>query len=283
MTNSDQNPESRISTGPTVITSPAVLAETPPSASAPGPAAAVPARAGALVHLIWACAFVAVFAILAVWVLPLYLTEKAGRDSATAGREILVRGLDAIAEACRPTVNVHNVISSTIGRLDPTRKLVVHTQNIDVEVNRHGEIRRIWEMIPWSKATVKLKVLDNRVQLYIPFDELSEKNFIFDRRNNSLTIEVPKLKIDREMVMVQSDPAKIFEEKRGSWVPFGVDVEELSYDARSELENEVIRTANKNELMWLAARDAAQKALEQLFSMMRSSLAENVTLQIYLP
>ncbi|NCB39583.1 MAG: DUF4230 domain-containing protein [Erysipelotrichia bacterium] len=246
------------------------------------PATSEPARVGAFVHFIWAAAVVAIFAILAIWVLPLLLAEKVGRDTAGAGREILVRGFEAIAEACKTTVVAHNIYSQTLGQLDQTRKLVVHTQDVDIDFNLERPERKFREMIPWGKATVRLKVMGNRVQFYVPLDELSEKNFVYDRRNHRLTIEVPKLKIDRDLVKVQSDPAKIFEEKNGSWMPFGPDVEQLSLEARSQLENKVILAAN-NTLVWGEARRAAQKTLEHFFSLMRNSLADNVELQIYLP
>jgi hypothetical protein len=241
--------------------------------------------ASALVHFIWAIALVSIFAMLIFGLVPMLMTREVVQGGAQLlkdGASFLVRGFDGISEAFKPGVSAHNVYLQTIAAGDQSGKLVVFEQNIDLEIFKEEQMRRFADYIPWGKASVRLKVQGNRVQFYVPLDRLSADNFVFDRRSGVLTVEVPPVVLDQEMVSVQSDPAMILEEKNGSWVPFSTDVEKLSVDARAELKNQVILTANDQRVRD-QARQAARAKLEQLFLLMRNSLNQDVKLQIYLP
>ncbi len=250
----------------------------PAEVIAPTEAATPPARTSTLVHFIWASAFVASLAMTIFGLVPMIMAAMAAREA----KAVMVRGFDGLAEALKPGISAHNIYSQTLASSDPTGKVVVHTQDVDVELFKEEEKRIISDLLPWGKANVRLKVMGNRVQYFVPLDKLSATNFVFDRRSNVLTVEVPPVKLDQEMVSVQSNPEKILEEKNGSWLPFGANVEKISLEARSELKDQVILAAN-HVLIRQQARQAAQAKLEQLFSLMRNSLGENVKLQIYLP
>ncbi len=224
------------------------------------------------VHFVWAMAFVAVFAITAVWVLPLFMARELGNQ-----------GLDALQKAFKPSVEVKSVFSQLLGSTDRTRKLVVVTQNVDVELYREDHKRVLNDWFPAGSAWVRIKVLDNRVQYYVPVEEITGQNFVYDDLTGTLRVISPPLRIDKEMVSIQSDPEKIIVEEKGSWVLFiGPKVETLRKEAMSELKTEVLRAAG-HELVRDEARREAQKALEQFFGLLKGSLRDDVKLQIYLP
>ncbi len=232
-----------------------------------------------LVHFIWAVAFVAVFAISAIWVLPLILVK----NTADRSLDAVKGGLDALIMALKPSVEVNTIISRTIGSLSREKKLVVMTQTVDAEITREKLGRTFYEYIPTGTARVRIKALDNRVQFYIPLDELGLERFQYDPSAGILKIFAPPVKIDRDVVFVQSDPAKLLIEAKGSWVPIiGPNVEELRNEVMADLKNEVVMTANQD-LLWQEADRQAHKALEDFFQLLKSSLKENVSLQIYLP
>ena len=229
-------------------------------------------RSSAWVHFVWAAAFVAVFAITAIWVLPLFMLRELGNQ-----------GVDAIKMALKPSVDAKSIFSQLLGSTDRTRKLVVVTQTVDVELYRENHKRVLNEWFPAGSAWVRVKVLDNQVQFYVPVEEITGQNFVYDDLTRTLRLISPPLRIDREMVSVQSDPAKIIVEEKGSWVPLiGPKVETLRNEAMSELKSEVLRAAN-HELVSEEARREAQKALDQFFGLLKASLRDDVKLQIQLP
>lgn len=229
-------------------------------------------RSSAWVHFIWAAAFVAVFAITAIWIVPLFMARELGNQ-----------GVDAIRKALKPSVEVKSVFSQLLGSTDRTRKLVVVTQTVDVELYRENHKRVLNDWFPAGSAWVRIKVLDNRVQFYVPVEEITGQNFVYDDLTGTLRVISPPLRIDKEMVSVQSDPEKIIVEEKGSRVPLiGPKVESLRKEAMSELKNEVLKAAS-HELVKQEAHREAQKALEQFFGLLKASLRDDVKLQIYLP
>ena len=229
-------------------------------------------NASAWVHLIWALAFVAVFAISAVWVLPLFMAQKLANT-----------GIDAVKQALKTDVNVNSIVSQMLGQISRQRKLVVLTQKVSVELTREANHRIFKDWVPAGSAWLNLKVLDNQVQFYVPLDQIDISRISFDAATGMLQIFAPPVKIDQEMVFVQNDPSRILAEEKGSWVPwFGPKVADLRQEAMADLKNEILRTAN-NELVWAEARREAQKALEDFFRLLQNSLRDNVRLQIYMP
>ena len=229
-------------------------------------------RSSAWVHFIWAVAFVAVFAITAIWVVPLFMVRELGNN-----------GIDALKMALKPSIDAKSIFSQLLGGTDRTRKLVVVTQTVDVDLYREYHKRVLNDWFPAGSAWVRVKVLDNQVQFYVPVEEITGQNFVYDDLTRTLRLISPALRIDREMVSVQSDPAKIIFEEKGSWVPLiGPKVEALRNEAMAELKSEVLRAAS-HELVKEEARREAQKALDQFFGMLKASLRDDVKLQIHLP
>ncbi len=236
-------------------------------------------RSSPVIHFIWAVALVAIFAITAVWILPMVMVKNV----ASSGIDVVKTGIDALSMALKPSSEVNTIISHTIGSLSREKKLVVMTQNIDAEILREKPGRIFFDYIPTGTARVRVKALDNRVQFYIPLDELGLEKFQYDQSAGTLKIFAPAVKIDRNMVFVQNDPAKLFVEAKGSWLPLiGPNVEELRNEVMADLKNEVVRAAN-NDLLWQEADRQAHKALEDFFQLLKSSLKDNVRLQIFLP
>lgn len=248
-----------------------------------------PHRVSPFVHFIWATAIVAIFAICALWLYPVKTAsdgveggKKILYDVARESKDAIITGLQALAEAFKPSIKVQSIYTQTLGQLDHTRKLVVYTQEVDIEVYKEENKRVLNDWIPWGKANVRMKVMGNKVQFFVPMASLNEQSFSYDRRSRKLLVKVPRVELDKEMVMVQSDPDKMLLEKNGSWLPFGADVEKLNREAMSELKDKVILAAN-HQLIKEQAQRNAQLAVEQFFSIMSSALSDNVALQICLP
>lgn len=239
-------------------------------------------KGSAWVHLIWALAFVAVFSVSAIWVYPLYLAQKGAQGGGKILQQTIRKGMDALNACLKTEIKAENIYSQMLGDIDRTRKLVVFTQNIDVELDKEHNKRILSDWLPAGSAKVNMKVMGNKVQFFVPVDEINIDDFYYDPVHNELNIVCPPVEVDSDMVVVQSNPEKIKIKESGSWVPFiGPDVKELTRKAKMELKNEVLLAAN-NELVWLAARAEAKKALQQFFILLQRSLKEKIRIKIQL-
>lgn len=234
------------------------------------------------IHAIWALTLVAVIAIAAFWIYPI---EK-GTDEFEKGVKgvgsVFTQGLNALTQAIKPSINVQDVMSQTLGEIDRTKKLVVYTQSVDIELTREKENRWFSDYLPAGSTAVRLKVLGNKVQFYVPLEQINEDCFSYNSRTQILSINCPKVRMDKDMVSVQSDPAKMIIEEKSSWVPFGPKASDLLKDAQSELKNQVILTAN-HELVWNSAKIEAEKAMQEFFGSLKSAMKEGSNIQIMLP
>jgi hypothetical protein len=239
-------------------------------------------KSSAWVHLIWALAFVAVFSVSAIWVYPLYLAQKGAKGGGKILQQTIGKGMDALKACLKTEIKAENIYSQMLGDIDRTRKLVVFTQNIDVELDKEHNKRILSDWLPAGSAKVNMKVMGNKVQFFVPVDKINIDDFYYDPVHKELNIVCPPVEVDSDMVVVQSNPEKIKINESGSWVPFiGPDVKELTRKAKMELKNEVLLAAN-NELVWLAARAEAKKALQQFFILLQRSLKEKIRIKIQL-
>ncbi|MGM0600869.1 MAG: hypothetical protein ACQETH_13750 [Candidatus Rifleibacteriota bacterium] len=239
-------------------------------------------RSSVWIHFIWALAFVVVFSVSAIWVYPLYLAQKGAKGGGQILQQTVAKGMDALKACLKTEIKAENIYSQMLGDTDRTRKLVVFTQNVDVELDKEDNKRILNDWLPAGSAEMNMKVMGNKVQFFVPVDKINIDDFYYDPVHKELNIVCPPVEIDADMVVVQSDPEKIKIKESGSWVPFiGPDVKELTRKAKMELKNEVLLAAN-NELVWLAARAEAQKALQHFFSLLRRSIKEKVRIKIRL-
>jgi hypothetical protein len=219
--------------------------------------------------------------LLAAWFIGIYFTAEQTIKVTTAP---IVKGLDIAKILSTTKEKVKESIVIGLGEVNTDKKLVVYTQSLPVELNKEKEKRIFNDYLFWGNATIKVRFLDNKVQYYVPLDEIKDDSFIYDESKRTIKITCPKVKIDRNMVYVQTDPAKIEKEENGSWNPFGPSLKELNDEIMSEIKNKVILDA-KHPLYMEKAEKEAKIALEKLFYPVLDEFLrkENLKLELILP
>lgn len=180
--------------------------------------------------------------------------------------------------------NVKEYVFSEFGKTNFDKKLVVLTQDVNVEVYKDKDNRVLYDWLSVGSANMKIKFIDNKVQYYVPLDELKESDIIFEVETRTVKIVPPSVKIDKEVVVVQSDPDKIIKEENGSWSPFGPKIKDLNKDIMKEIKQQTLIAGYKP---WIRekAQAEAQKALEALFHKILDEFLrqENLKLEIIMP
>lgn len=179
--------------------------------------------------------------------------------------------------------SITNYISE-FGKTHLDKKLVVLTQDVTVEISKEIDNRILWDWVSVGSANSKFKFIDNKVQYYVPLSEIKDDSIFYDPQTRTVKIISPKVRIDKDMVSVQSDPTKVIKEENGSWSPFGPSLKDLSNEIMAEVKEVVIREGY-HQFIRDKAQAEAQKAVEDFFNAALSELIkkENVNLQIILP
>lgn len=115
-----------------------------------------------------------------------------------------------------------------------------------------------------DETTLRMVARDNRVQYYLPVDKLIEENIQWDSITNKLTLFMPDLQLDEELVEVQTDPSKIwimtekgFYDRVMDW--FSGETLRNQTLMRSKLRELVLQEARSLENLALARKNAAQE------------------------
>ena len=115
-----------------------------------------------------------------------------------------------------------------------------------------------------DETTLRMVARDNRVQYYLPVDKLIEENIQWDAITNKLTLFMPDLQLDEELVEVQTDPSKIwimtekgFYDRVMDW--FSGETLRNQTLMRSKLRELVLQEARSPENLALARKNAAQE------------------------
>lgn len=234
------------------------------------------------VHLIWASVTMVIILVLAFVIYPVEKAHMVISEGKTTFEKVVETGVDAFKAGIRPQISVKDVVSRTLGKIDRSKKLVVFTQEVDVEISREKNKRILDDYLPAGSAAVKIRVLGNKVQFFVPLVKIDINCFSYDRTSRVLSIKCPRVLMDKDVVSVQTDPAKIIIEENSSWVPLGPKSSDLLKEAQADLKNEVLRTAN-HDLVWSAAKIEAEAALRDFFRALEDSLRDNSSIQIILP
>ena len=180
--------------------------------------------------------------------------------------------------------NVKEFVFSEFGKTNFDKKLVVLTQNVNVEMYKDKDNRVMYDWLSVGSANMKIKFLDNKVQYYVPLDELKETDIIYEADTRTVKIVPPSVKIDKDVVVIQSDPDKIIKEENGSWSPFGPKIKDLNNEIMKEIKQQTLVAGYKP---WIRekAQAEAQKALEALFHKILDEFLrkENMKLEIIIP
>ncbi len=219
--------------------------------------------------------------ILVAWQIWLYLTANQVEKVVTT---TVKKGLDVVKILATSREKVKESMIIGLGEVNTDKKLVVYTQSLNTEIHKEKEKRILNDWLFWGTASVKARFLDNKVQYYVPLDNIKEENFSFDESNRTIKINCPKVEIDRNMVYVQTDPAKIEKEENGSWNPFGPSLKEMNDEIMTEIKNKVIFDARHTLYIEKAEREA-KIALEKLFYPVFDEFLrkENLKLELIMP
>ncbi len=193
-----------------------------------------------------------------------------------------IKYIQNILNFSRQTVKEY--IFSEFGKTSTEKKLIVLTQDVSVEISRDKDKRILDDWLSIGSANLKIKFIDNKVQYFVPLDEIKDSNFIYDAESRTMKIECPSVRLDKEMVFIQSDPNKVIKEENGSLNPFGPKLKDLDKEIMSEIKNRILIEGNKP-LIREKAQIEARIALENLFNKVLGEFLrkEDVKLQLIYP
>ena len=195
----------------------------------------------------------------------------------------VVKGL---AGAFQPHIDYKTEISGAIRDLKNNPKLVVMTATIDAQVHKSSSTSALW--IYWGTTTVDVRVRENKVQFYVPLEDVGTASFEYDEVHKTLTAWTRAPVLDEDVVDVQTDPGKIEMRTENGWAKFdwfsGAPMRE---DARHELRNAVIQATKQPaqyELLELKAKANAKENIRKLLEPMARTLRPGVRLEVdFLP
>ena len=107
---------------------------------------------------------------------------------------------------------------------------------------------------------------------------------MYDPERRSIRILCPPVLIDKDVVVIQTDPDKIIREENGTWSPFGPKMKDLNYAVQKGIHEKTLRMGHTKEIR-LKAEAAAKVALEQLFNKVLGEFLkeENLNLELVIP
>ncbi len=193
-----------------------------------------------------------------------------------------IKSIQGVLDFTRKTVKEY--ISVTYGKSVNEQKLVVFTQSLDVEIDKDEDNRILWDWISVGSARLKVKFLENKVQYFVPLQEIKENHIMYDPERRTIKIICPPVFIDKEMVFIQPNPDKIIREENGSWSPFGPRMKDLNEAVKKSIIDKTLRLGHTKEIR-LKAQAAAKEALEQLFYKILGEFLEkeNLKLELIIP
>lgn len=113
-----------------------------------------------------------------------------------------------------------------------------------------------------DETTLRMVARDNRVQYCVSLSNLSANDILYDGATGKLSLFLPELRLDEELIQVQSDPAKIwimtekgFYDRLTDW--FSGNTHKIHAQMRGKLRELVIAEANSPENLALARKNAA--------------------------
>lgn len=178
-----------------------------------------------------------------------------------------------VAEAANPKIEMRTVIETAVGELSRQGKLVVLTRSLPVRVEKSSS-RKLWDSLELDGSSVEMKVNNNAVQYVIPLHGLTAANFVYNDAAGLLSVTVPEPRLDREMVVVSSDPADWQVRKDIAWLhapgnrpDWGG--EQLETEARASIRSLVIQAGEEP----LILKEAREQGFQQLAGLVQSLVA----------
>jgi uncharacterized protein YfiM (DUF2279 family) len=177
----------------------------------------------------------------------------------------------------RVTPAVTTVIASAVGELKAQSRLVVLRANVIADVKKISEKRR-W-LIDFGTTTIWMRA-PGQVEYVIDLEGVTADAFRYEAELRKLFVRLPAPYLDRDMVCVESDPAKVETLKKIGWGRLDkYSGQFVETQARKELRAAMIAAG---EQQWVHDRSlmAARQAVVRLISPIALKLDACATVEV---
>ncbi len=206
--------------------------------------------------------------------------EILGRHAERAARgpgETVEHLADRLGDLLRPNVTAKTVVFNAVGEMKKQKKLVVLTTEVTAEI--HKENTKTWLGINWGTTTVDLKV-PGKVQYFVPLEGFGARNITVTGDRKSVTVHVAAPQLDREIVEVESDPAKLEVRTAAGWARLAAwSGKTLEDSAKAELRRDVL-AAGDAPLVHAQAETAARAAVLEILKPLTEAMREGVEVKL---
>jgi hypothetical protein len=183
-----------------------------------------------------------------------------------------------LADLLRPNFSAKTVVFNAVGEMTKRKKLVVLTANVTAEI--HKENTKTWLGVNWT-TTVDLKA-PGKVQYYVPLEDFATRDISVAADGRSVVVRVAAPALDREIVEVESDPAKIEVRTAAGWGRLqSWSGQTLENSAKAELRRYVLE-AGDAPLVHAQAETAAREAVTEIMKPLAGALKEGVEVRVEL-
>ena len=197
--------------------------------------------------------------------------------AARAPGESVEHLVDRLADLLRPNVSAKTVIFNAVGEMTKRKKLVVLTTDVAADI--HKENTKWWLGVNWGTTTVDLKA-PGKVQYYVPLDGFAARDIAVAADGRSVVVRVAEPVLDREIVEVESDPAKIEVRTEAGWARLQAwSGKTLEDSAKAELRRHVLE-AGDAPLVHREAETAAREAVTEILRPLAEALREGVEVKV---
>jgi hypothetical protein len=184
---------------------------------------------------------------------------------------------DRLGDLLRPNVTAKTIVFNAVGEMKKQKKLVVLTVEVTAEI--HKENQKSWLGVNWGTTTVDLKA-PGKVQYFVPLERFGPSNFVVAADRRSMVVRVPEPVLDREIVEVESDPAKLEVRTEAGWARLASwSGKALEDSAKAELRRNVL-AAGDAPLVHAQAETAAREAVLEILKPLAEALKEGVEVRV---
>jgi hypothetical protein len=199
--------------------------------------------------------------------------ERAMRGPGASAEHIV----DRLADLLRPNFSAKTIVFNAVGEMTKRKKLVVLTAAVTAEI--HKENTKWWLGVNWGTTTVDLKA-PGKVQYYVPLEGFAARDITVAADGRSVVVHVAGPVMDREIVEVESDPAKIEVRTEAGWGRLQAwSGKALEDSTKAELRRYVLE-AGDAPLVHAEAERAAREAVTEIMKPLAEALREGVEVKV---
>lgn len=221
-------------------------------------------------------------AITTVIIYPLWAAKDLAEQGGRAAVDAVGRAVEKVAQGLQPQVTRQETITIISEQAQRQAKLVVMEQPVRVQIEKADEYSLLWDYLYLGQNTATLQIDGNRVQWVVDLTRFDADGVIVDEAAKTVTLRFPPPRLDTEMVVVQTDPARIQVRTARGWARWPGSAEQLVEEAKREIRPRVILGANTRENR-AAAHEAAEATLRAFFQLLTERWEEagyRVTIEV---